>query len=80
MCPLSSVHVSKSANISWLQGNDAQRVATVLQAIVPDVQALEDEDAVVRYYEAISNAADLPIFIQNHTLSRPSGNKSEALD
>ncbi len=35
-------------------------------AMAPYVEALEDEDAVVRYYRAIDREVDVPIFIQNH--------------
>ena len=41
--------------------------ADAVIAMAPYVQELEDEDALIRYFEGISKAADLPIFIQNHT-------------
>lgn len=36
-------------------------------AMTPYVQELEDEDAVLRYFDAINQAFARPIFIQNHT-------------
>lgn len=36
-------------------------------AMTPYVQPLEDEDDIVRYYQGISDTAQIPIFIQNHT-------------
>jgi 4-hydroxy-tetrahydrodipicolinate synthase len=41
--------------------------ANAVIAMTPYVQPLEDEDDVMRYYEGISKAADMPVFIQNHT-------------
>ncbi|MCZ6633219.1 MAG: dihydrodipicolinate synthase family protein [bacterium] len=35
-------------------------------AMAPYVQELEDDAAVIRYYQAIDAAVDVPIFIQNH--------------
>jgi 4-hydroxy-tetrahydrodipicolinate synthase len=36
-------------------------------AMAPYIQELEDEGAVLRYYQAIDGEVDVPIFIQNHT-------------
>ena len=36
-------------------------------AMAPYVQELEDEQAVIRYYQAIDREVEVPIFIQNHT-------------
>lgn len=36
-------------------------------AMAPYVQELEDEEAVLRYYQAIDREVEVPIFIQNHT-------------
>ena len=35
-------------------------------AMAPYVEPIEDEDAMVRYYQAIDREVDVPIFIQNH--------------
>jgi 4-hydroxy-tetrahydrodipicolinate synthase len=35
--------------------------------MAPYVQGLLDEDAVVDYYQGISDVVDVPIFVQNHT-------------
>ena len=40
--------------------------ADAVIAMAPYVQALLDEDAVVAYYQGISDVVDVPIFIQNH--------------
>ncbi|NJN84731.1 MAG: dihydrodipicolinate synthase family protein [Caldilineaceae bacterium] len=40
--------------------------ADAVIAMTPYVQELEDEESIVRYYETIGRAAQLPIFIQNH--------------
>jgi len=41
--------------------------ADAVIAMAPYIQALEDEDAIVAYYQAISDAVAIPIFVQNHT-------------
>ena len=41
--------------------------ADAVIAMAPYIQELEDEGAITRYYQAISSAAEMPIFIQNHT-------------
>jgi 4-hydroxy-tetrahydrodipicolinate synthase len=41
--------------------------ADAVIAMAPYVQALLDEDAIVDYYQGISDVVDLPVFIQNHT-------------
>ena len=33
----------------------------------PYIEPIEDEDAMVHYYQAIDREVDMPIFIQNHT-------------
>ena len=35
-------------------------------AMAPYVEAIEDEDAMVRYFQAIDREVNMPIFIQNH--------------
>ena len=40
--------------------------ADAVIAMAPYVQALLDEDAVVDYYQGISDVVDVPVFIQNH--------------
>jgi 4-hydroxy-tetrahydrodipicolinate synthase len=40
--------------------------ADAVIAMAPYVQELLDEDAVVQYYQGISDVVDVPIFIQNH--------------
>ena len=42
--------------------------ADAVIAMAPYVQALLDEDAVVDYYQGISDVVDIPVFIQNHAL------------
>jgi 4-hydroxy-tetrahydrodipicolinate synthase len=41
--------------------------ADAVIAMAPYVQALLDEDAIVDYYQGISDVVDVPVFIQNHT-------------
>lgn len=41
--------------------------ADAVIAMAPYVQEMEDENAVVQYYHGISDAVDVPVFIQNHT-------------
>ncbi len=36
-------------------------------AMAPYIEPIEDEDAMVHYYQAIDREVDMPIFIQNHT-------------
>ena len=36
-------------------------------AMAPYIEPIEDEDAMVRYYQGIDREVDMPIFIQNHT-------------
>jgi 4-hydroxy-tetrahydrodipicolinate synthase len=41
--------------------------ADAVIAMAPYVQAMLDEDAIVDYYQGISDVVDVPVFIQNHT-------------
>lgn len=41
--------------------------ADAVIAMTPYIQEMEDEEAVIQYYQGISDAAGVPIFIQNHT-------------
>jgi dihydrodipicolinate synthase/N-acetylneuraminate lyase len=41
--------------------------ADAVIAMAPYIQALQEEDAIVDYFQAISDAIDIPIFVQNHT-------------
>ena len=40
--------------------------ADAVIAMTPYVQQVEDEEAILQYYQGISAAVDVPIFIQNH--------------
>ena len=40
--------------------------AAAVIAMAPYIQKMEDEDAIVDYYRHISDAVDVPVFIQNH--------------
>jgi 4-hydroxy-tetrahydrodipicolinate synthase len=40
--------------------------ADAVIAMAPYIQKMEEEDALLEYYRGISDAVDLPIFIQNH--------------
>ena len=40
--------------------------ANAVIAMTPYVRKLEDEESILEYYRGISDAVDLPIFIQNH--------------
>jgi dihydrodipicolinate synthase/N-acetylneuraminate lyase len=41
--------------------------ADAVIAMAPYIQELLDEDAIVDYYQGISDVVDVPVFIQNHT-------------
>ena len=57
-----------SAQHAAMFSRRAQEVgADAVIAMAPYVQELEDEDAVLRYYRAIDDEVEVPIFIQNHT-------------
>ena len=43
--------------------------ADAVIAMAPYVLKLEDEESLLQYYRGISDAVDLPIFIQNHAVS-----------
>ena len=57
---VSSTHAAMFSRHANAVGADA------VIAMAPYVQALQDEDAIVAYYQAISDAIDIPIFVQNH--------------
>jgi dihydrodipicolinate synthase/N-acetylneuraminate lyase len=40
--------------------------ADAVIAMAPYIQALTEEDAIIAYFQAISDAIDIPIFVQNH--------------
>lgn len=40
--------------------------ADAVIAMAPYIQEMEDEEAIVQYYRGISDAVDVPVFIQNH--------------
>ncbi len=58
---VSALHAAMFSRHANAMGADA------VIAMAPYIQPLEDEDAIVAYYQAISDAVDIPIFIQNHT-------------
>lgn len=41
--------------------------ADAVIAMAPYIQALTEEDAIVDYFQAISDVIDIPIFVQNHS-------------
>ncbi len=41
--------------------------ADAVMAMAPYIQALTEENAIVDYFQAISDAVEVPIFVQNHT-------------
>ncbi len=56
-----------SATHAAMFSRHAQAVgADAVIAMAPYIQPLEDEDAIMAYFQAVSHASDLPIFVQNH--------------
>ena len=58
---VSAVHAAFLSRHAQAVGADA------VMAMAPYVQPLGNEDAIVHYYQAINDAVDVPIFVQNHT-------------
>ncbi len=42
--------------------------ADAVMAMAPYVRKLEDEESILEYYRGISDAVDIPIFVQNHAV------------
>lgn len=42
--------------------------ADAVIAMAPYIRKLEDEESLLQYYRGVSDAADLPIFVQNHAV------------